>query len=667
MTTLELVHFNDVYHVSPNKDEPVGGASRFSTAIKSCIKEDEDLNPLVMFSGDVFNPSLEGSITRGSHMSDVMSNLPITVACLGNHDFDFGLPQLQRNLAATNFPWLMSNVLFEDTNEPPVQSLRYLVIDHPESGLKLGVLGLVEKEWIETIPSFPPELVYHDFVQTAKDLSAELRDPEGPHKVDFIVALTHMRVPNDIKLGRECSDDVDIILGGHDHFYYVSNHVDIVGEKWTREHNLDDVGFDPEEEPFDKPVWVIKSGTDFREFSVLKLEIDTDEDGRKKIKSMTAERRTVDSSVEPDEEMDVIVEKVAELVSEKTKRAIGYTTVPLDGRSFAVRTEETNLGNLTADLMLLSYRYLGADFALCVGGTIRNDSIIDVGPITIGDIMNIFPFTDPCVLIKVTGRQLWDALENSVSEYPKQEGRFPQLAGLRLEWDPTKPPGQRVKNARYMPENMAPLDLDEEYSLVTRHYLTGGYDGFTSLNVPASKIVVDEENGLLISTLYRKFFLGLKYLNAVRENLVKPVAAKIAREKKKRIDQLVASAASHWRKVTQDIQASRDHEPEDIEGRAEFHVTEEGVLQAFEDSSQGHPNCISPEEDEDKVSEPEEMYKHEEEDTSWVKRWASIGPVIQGRIYRVPADEEDEEVKEPETEEAETEAAETEVEEKEEE
>lgn len=32
--------------------------------------------------------------------------------------------------------------------------------------------------------------------ETAIELSKELRDPNGPHKVDLIIALTHCRLPN---------------------------------------------------------------------------------------------------------------------------------------------------------------------------------------------------------------------------------------------------------------------------------------------------------------------------------------------------------------------------------------------------------------------------------------------------------------------------------------
>ena len=52
---LTLLHFNDVYNVkSRDKVEPVGGAARMRTAFKKYT----DRNPLVLFSGDCFAPSM---------------------------------------------------------------------------------------------------------------------------------------------------------------------------------------------------------------------------------------------------------------------------------------------------------------------------------------------------------------------------------------------------------------------------------------------------------------------------------------------------------------------------------------------------------------------------------------------------------------------------------
>lgn len=53
--SLTIIHYNDIYNVEPNPSrEPVGGAARFLTAVKSF----QHLNPLILFSGDAFSPSM---------------------------------------------------------------------------------------------------------------------------------------------------------------------------------------------------------------------------------------------------------------------------------------------------------------------------------------------------------------------------------------------------------------------------------------------------------------------------------------------------------------------------------------------------------------------------------------------------------------------------------
>lgn len=82
---------------------------------------------------------------------EILNQLHIAAACLGNHDFDFGMPQLGKLIRQTNFPWILSNVLDEkdQTADPVIK--RYLVMEQED--LRIGIIGLVEKEWIQTIPS----------------------------------------------------------------------------------------------------------------------------------------------------------------------------------------------------------------------------------------------------------------------------------------------------------------------------------------------------------------------------------------------------------------------------------------------------------------------------------------------------------------------------------
>lgn len=55
---------------------------------------------------------------------------------------------------------------------------------------------LTPRDWIATIPSWPHTFRYRPMREVALELSKELRDPKGEHRVDIIIALTHCRVPN---------------------------------------------------------------------------------------------------------------------------------------------------------------------------------------------------------------------------------------------------------------------------------------------------------------------------------------------------------------------------------------------------------------------------------------------------------------------------------------
>lgn len=54
---------------------------------------------------------------------------------------------------------------------------------------------------------------------------------------------------------------------------------------------------------------------------------------------------------------------------------------------------------------------------------------------------------DPLTVLSITGRQLLDALENGVSQYPRLEGRFPQVSGFTFMFDPkrSRPSGHRIQ------------------------------------------------------------------------------------------------------------------------------------------------------------------------------------------------------------------------------
>jgi len=463
MDTVTLLHFNDVYNIVARKQEPVGGASRFKTA----INQRKDLNPMVFFSGDAFNPSLMSTVTKGKHMVHVLNALGLTCAVYGNHDFDFGVDVLVEWKNLSNFPWLISNVTDHLTDAPLAEGLTTHCIEW--QGRRFGIIGVIEQEWISTLSTIDEDdVTYTDFVQVARELATQLK-AQG---CDYVIALTHMRWPNDTRLA-EMVDEIDIILGGHDHDYTVKQ---ING------------------------TWVIKSGTDFRNLSQITLQFSGDS------VNVTVEKVDITSDLEPDPEMQSIVDEYRGIMGAEMDKVIGHLESNLEGRFARIRSEETNLGNFITDIML---QCTDADVALLNSGTFRSDQVHPCGHFRIRDLLSILPMIDSLVVLQLTGEQIIEALENSVSKYPALEGRFPQVAGISFAFSPENPAGHRVDKllAKIQGEY---IDLQKLYRLTTVSYISQGKEGYDVFK--KGKIMVDEEDGPCLNAIVQNHFIAVNDL-----------------------------------------------------------------------------------------------------------------------------------------------------------
>lgn len=109
-----------------------------------------------------------------------------------------GIENLEERMETTSFPWILTNAFDKVSGLPLASCHEALVIDW--HGVKIGLMGLIEREWLETLPTIDPSDVdYVDFVEVAREKAREMRG-DG---VDLVIALTHMRVRNDEKLAKE--------------------------------------------------------------------------------------------------------------------------------------------------------------------------------------------------------------------------------------------------------------------------------------------------------------------------------------------------------------------------------------------------------------------------------------------------------------------------------
>lgn len=144
---------------------------------------------------------------QGEQMIPIINKFGIDVACFGNHEFDYGTNHLCKLFSEISppFPWILSNLKIE-VNESNNEHCNLLFSNNEYSVLKeyiikeygdikIGIMGLVESEWISSCPSFNSmKYSYTDFNKTAEYL-IDLFEKEN---CDLIIALTHMRENNNM-------------------------------------------------------------------------------------------------------------------------------------------------------------------------------------------------------------------------------------------------------------------------------------------------------------------------------------------------------------------------------------------------------------------------------------------------------------------------------------
>ena len=408
-------------------------------------------------------------------MIPVLNLLKTKVGCVGNHDLDFGVENLQQCMKESDFPWILANILDKDTKAPLAGAAPTAVVTH--AGVRVGLVGLAEQEWIATLTTVTEDqLDYEDFVTCGRRLAKKLRDHDG---CEVVIALTHMREPNDERLARE-APEFDAVLGGHDH-HYVAKTV----------------------EPHGTPV--LKSGTEFRWATKAFFDVSGIPGERPKVTWETVEV-TKDFPEHP--EAKKLADELEAKLGESMDVEVGETMVDLEGRFLCVRTRETNLGNLVCDLLRAAS---GADICILNGGTLRSDAVHKPGKLLFRDLVNILPMLDETCVLEMTGAKVRDALENACSQYPKLEGRFAQVSGLRYTFDAAKPPGSRVVSVE-IPRG-TPLVDDKLYKVNTKEYLSLGKDGYDAFL--GAKVLRSGEEAPIIPTTMRNHLLTLDVLNVM--------------------------------------------------------------------------------------------------------------------------------------------------------
>ncbi len=145
--------------------------------------------------------------------------------------------------------------------------------------------------------------------------------------------------------------------------------------------------------------------------------------------------------------------------------------------SNGVQKSEVSMGDLFADAVRAS---LNTDFAFVSASEIKEkDGQIARGTVSSEDVAAYVAYADdPLVVMRLTGRQIRQALERSVLIYPKNNLGFLQISGLRFSFDASGPQESRVASILVGEKGNKPLQDSATYSVGMTSSMANGALGY---------------------------------------------------------------------------------------------------------------------------------------------------------------------------------------------
>lgn len=540
-----VILFTNDIHCGVNDNIGYAGVALYK---KEMLKE----TPYVTLvdAGDAVQGAPLGTLSEGEDIVAIMNEMGYEFAIPGNHEFDYKMPQFMRLASLLNCGYYSANFTDASGNRifAPYKLFQY-------GDTKLAMVGVTTPEsFTKSTPVyFQDEAGNYIYGfsedETGEKLYAAVQDAVDSARnegAEIVILVGHLgrnyvteRWSSESVLAN--TTGIDAMIDGHSHEEYTTtvknkNGEDVLlAQTGTRLQSLGKLVISPDDSIRAELVreipaaqelsgtYVVQRGDSLSRIAKREL---GDEAAWRELYHLNRSRikdpdriptglqltlpgssvvneagRNIDPATQD------FINSIESQFNETLKTVIGQSSVDLtvndpDTGLRAIRSRETNLGDLTAD----AYRAVtGADVAFSNGGGIRSD--IPAGQITYRDALNVFPFGNSVCMVEATGQQIRDALEMGVRNLPEETGGFQQVSGMSFTVDTSIPSGVELDekgnfvrvNGSYRVQDLMiggkPVDLSAVYKVASHNYLLlSGGDGmtmFTGCNVLMRDITTD--------------------------------------------------------------------------------------------------------------------------------------------------------------------------------
>ena len=357
-------------------NDPHGQLNNFAKIKHIMEKEKETSEAILLCGGDIFsgNPIVDQYAEKGYPIIDIMNQVGVDVAVIGNHEFDYGLSVLKSRVEQKGFSWVCANV---DTKESGLSQFDpYVTLSVAE--MDITILGLVETNGKPgaVIPSTHPWRVRDIEFQRYSDVVGQYKDLKESENSDLFIALTHLGENTDRALASEFPY-FDLIIGGHSHSF--------------------------ENEPTNG-IPIFQAGSYLSHLGKLELTIKN-----KKITGMKSSFIDLNEYTNEDQELRNAIDTYND--EPKFDEVVGYASSYLN---------TTELGCFYTTALK---EYWGVDASLQNGGGIRAG--IDEGDITTLEIYRMDPFNN--------GNVIYTMSVGEIKQFFLDTNARMHMSGIRLE------------------------------------------------------------------------------------------------------------------------------------------------------------------------------------------------------------------------------------------
>ncbi|QDP41786.1 bifunctional metallophosphatase/5'-nucleotidase [Radiobacillus deserti] len=470
LTTSDIHGYIYPTHYRDRSDQPIGLAK-----LTTYMKEQRNHHSVLLLdNGDL----VQGSPLTYYHAKyhkdsknpiiEVANALGYQAAVFGNHEFNYGTDYLKKVVEQSEFPWLSANVIDAQT-EQPAFGTPYQVFDL--DGIKVAVLGVTTHyvpNWED--PNHIQGLEFKDALETAKKWVSLIRAEENP---DVMVVSYHGGFERDLETGEPTEpltgenqgyqmcqeiEGLDILITGHQHRSLVGkvNGVSII-QPSNNGQKLGEIRITLE-----------KMGNEYVLLDAISTLIEVDK-------------------LPADQE---VLSMIGEFENQ-TQQWLDTPIGKVNGDLSIVDPLQTRMRDTPIIEFINKVQMDAAEVDISNTSLFSNDSPGFGNEVTMRDIVSNYVYPNTLKVIRITGQDIKDALEQSASYFKIVDGKigvnpsfidpkpqhynYDMWEGIEYEIKVSNPIGERITKLLYQGK---PLVLSNQYDVVMNNYRAGGAGNF---------------------------------------------------------------------------------------------------------------------------------------------------------------------------------------------